>query len=236
MEILSLYKHEISIYLLQELWFFCCFFLLYWIPLCQWIAVCLRVPRELGGTEYPCYAGDTRDLSSISGSGRSPRERNGNSLQYSCLGNPTGEVWATVRGVVIGQTWLSTHTHTHTEACLTSFLKQWFSPPQHLHHLGSFSDPHSVLHLSRDHPVSIHTEDPLGGYKLPSPGVPSCPLVSVAPSALSLPLPHTWQFHKSFGWNLACWYGNPFSSYVLPQVSSWSHHSEEAPAFTCISG
>ena len=91
-----------------------------------------------------------------------------------------------------------THTHTHTEARLTSFLKQWFSPPRHLHHLGSFSDPHSVLRLSRDHPVSIHTEDPLGGYKLPSPGVPSCPLVSVAPSALSLPLAHTWQFHKSF--------------------------------------
>ena len=106
MEILSLYKHEISIYLLQELCaFFFCFFLLYLIPICQWIAICLRLPRELGGTEYPCYAGDTRDLGSISGSGRSPGERNGNSLQYSCLGNPTGEVvWATVRGVVMSQT------------------------------------------------------------------------------------------------------------------------------------
>ena len=77
--------------------------------------MCLRLPRELGGTEYPCYAGDTRDLGSISGSGRSPGERNGNSLQYSCLGNPTGGVvWATVRGVIMSQTWLSTHTCTHT--------------------------------------------------------------------------------------------------------------------------
>ena len=38
---------------------------------------------------------------SIPGSGRSPRERNGNPLQYSCLGNPMdGEAWqATVHGV-----------------------------------------------------------------------------------------------------------------------------------------
>ena len=38
---------------------------------------------------------------SIPGLGRSPRERNGNSLQYSCLGNPMdrGAWWATVYGV-----------------------------------------------------------------------------------------------------------------------------------------
>jgi hypothetical protein len=74
------------------------------------------------------------------------------------------------------------HTHTHTPTAAarwTSFLKQWFSPPPHLHHQGSFSDSHSVLSLSQEHPVSIHREDPVRGYKLPS-----CPLVSVAPSAL----------------------------------------------------
>jgi len=33
--------------------------------------------------------------------GRSPGERNGNPLQYSCLGNPTGRTpwWAAVHGV-----------------------------------------------------------------------------------------------------------------------------------------
>ena len=31
----------------------------------------------------------TRDLGSILGSGRPPGEGNGNSVQYSCLGNPT---------------------------------------------------------------------------------------------------------------------------------------------------
>ena len=36
-------------------------------------------------------AGDVRDVSSIPGSGRSPEERNGNPLQYSCLENPNGQ-------------------------------------------------------------------------------------------------------------------------------------------------
>ena len=41
------------------------------------------------------------DPGSIPGSGRSPREGNGNPLQYSCLENPTdrGAWWATVLGV-----------------------------------------------------------------------------------------------------------------------------------------
>ena len=48
--------------------------------------------------ETPCNAGD---LSSIIGLGRSPGERNGNPLQYSCLENPMdrGAWWATVHGV-----------------------------------------------------------------------------------------------------------------------------------------
>ena len=46
----------------------------------------------------PASAGD---LSSIPASGRSPGEGNGNSLQYSCLGNlmDRGAWWATVHGV-----------------------------------------------------------------------------------------------------------------------------------------
>ena len=36
----------------------------------------------------PANAGDTRDIRSILGSGRSPGGGNGNPLQYSCLGNP----------------------------------------------------------------------------------------------------------------------------------------------------
>ena len=45
-------------------------------------------------------AGDARDLGSIPGLGSYPGEGNGNSLQCSCLGNPTdrGAWWATVHG------------------------------------------------------------------------------------------------------------------------------------------
>ena len=45
--------------------------------------------------ECTCNAGD---LGSISGSGRSPREGNGNPLQYSGLENPMdrGAWWATI--------------------------------------------------------------------------------------------------------------------------------------------
>ena len=41
---------------------------------------------------------NARDTGLIPGSGRSPGERNGNALQFSCLGNPMDKEarWATV--------------------------------------------------------------------------------------------------------------------------------------------
>ena len=49
----------------------------------------------------PANAGDIRDVGSIPGSRRSPGGGNGNTLQYSCLKNPTdrGAWQATVHGV-----------------------------------------------------------------------------------------------------------------------------------------
>jgi len=46
-------------------------------------------------------SGIAGDLGSIPGSGRSPREGNGNPLQYFCLENSLdrGAWWATVHGV-----------------------------------------------------------------------------------------------------------------------------------------
>ena len=50
-------------------------------------------------------AGNTRDVGSIPGLGRSPGEGNGNPLQYSCLENhmDRGAWWATVHGVTKSQ-------------------------------------------------------------------------------------------------------------------------------------
>ena len=62
----------------------------------------------------PDNAGDVRDAGSIPGSGRSPGGENGNTLQYSCLGNPMGRGawWATVHAITNSGTQLkrlSTH-------------------------------------------------------------------------------------------------------------------------------
>ena len=52
----------------------------------------MGLPRWLNG----------KDAGSIPGLGRSPGEGNGNTLQYSCLGNPMDREawWATVHGVM----------------------------------------------------------------------------------------------------------------------------------------
>ena len=47
----------------------------------------------------PANARDINGADSIPGLGRFPGERNGNPLQYSCLGNPVDRGWATVHGV-----------------------------------------------------------------------------------------------------------------------------------------
>ena len=68
-----------------------------------------------GGSDGKASACNVGDLSSIPGSGRSPREENGNLLQYSCLENPIdgGEAWwATVHRVAKSWTWLSDFTFT----------------------------------------------------------------------------------------------------------------------------
>ena len=49
-----------------------------------------EIPKKVGQLvkNLACNAGDS---GSIPGSGRSPREGNGNPLQYSCLENPYGQ-------------------------------------------------------------------------------------------------------------------------------------------------
>ena len=51
-------------------------------------------PGGLVIKNLPANAGDTEDVGSIPGLGRSPGGGNGNPLQYSCLGNPMdGGAW-----------------------------------------------------------------------------------------------------------------------------------------------
>ena len=72
------------------------------------------------------------DMGSIPGSGRSLGQGNGNTLQYSSLGNPMDREaqWATAHGVTKSRTQLSTHiqpsvaTNPADPSCLG------FSPPE----------------------------------------------------------------------------------------------------------
>ena len=105
-------------------------------------------------------AGDIRDVGSIPGSGRSPREENGNSLQYSCLEKPWTEESGrqqSIRSQRAGhdQSDLA-HTHTlnqHSSAFqdlilapsvfTVHSLNYWnmilvFEPPWYFHCLGIF--------------------------------------------------------------------------------------------------
>ena len=56
-------------------------------------------------------AGDTRDASSVPGSGRSPEIGNSNPLQYSCLKSSMdrGAWWTAAPGITKSQRWLSMH-------------------------------------------------------------------------------------------------------------------------------
>ena len=63
-------------------------------------------PKWLSSKESTCNAGD---MGSIPGLGRSPGRGNGNSLQYSCLKNPTDKgAWQATAHGVKSRTQLST--------------------------------------------------------------------------------------------------------------------------------
>ena len=77
-----------------------------------------------GGSDGKASAYNARDLGSIPGSERSPREGNGNPLQYPCLENPMdGEAWCTaVYGVAKSQTQLSNYHLLTSLTTISAFL------------------------------------------------------------------------------------------------------------------
>ena len=59
----------------------------------------------------PANAGDARDVGSIPGLERSPREGNGNVVQYSCLENSTDrDAWKAIQSMGLQRVG---HPHTH---------------------------------------------------------------------------------------------------------------------------
>ena len=74
------------------------------------------MPGFPGGSVVKNLPVSAGEVVSIPGLGRSPREENGNPLQYSCLENPMdrGACWATVHGVTNSWTQLINSTTTIT--------------------------------------------------------------------------------------------------------------------------
>ena len=109
----------------------------------------------------PANAGDTGDLGSIPGSGRSPGGGHGNPLQYSCLETPMGRgAWrAAVRRVAESDTTeatVCTHTHTHNYSSGTSsvFTVVQATPPSIS---GTVSSSRAeTLYLINDSPLPNH--------------------------------------------------------------------------------
>ena len=62
---------------------------------------CNRNCKEEQGSALKNQPANAGDSGLVPGLGRSPGEGNGNSLQYSCLGNPMdrGAWWTTVQGI-----------------------------------------------------------------------------------------------------------------------------------------
>ena len=86
-------------------------------PLISWQYFFSLIAQQV--KNLPASAGDTGDVVSIPGLGRSPGGGNGNPVQYSCLKNPMDRgawqttVWESYR---VEQDWVMKHTQTKSEA------------------------------------------------------------------------------------------------------------------------
>ena len=63
--------------------------------------VLIEIPGGSAVKDTPANVGDSRDMGSIPGSGRSSGEENCNPVQYLCLENPMerGAWWVAIHGV-----------------------------------------------------------------------------------------------------------------------------------------
>ena len=116
----------------------------------------LSFPRGFpGGSVVKNPPANAGDMGSNSGSGRSPGEGNGNSLQYSCLENPMDRrAWhAAVHGVGKSQTRLSNYT------TITPFLGQ--KTTQTIYNLRCINAQEHVRKGATEISVSVGMAPPL---------------------------------------------------------------------------
>ena len=86
-----------------------------------------------GGSVIKNQPASAGDVGSITGLRRSPRERKGNPLQCSCLGNPMdgGAWWATVYAGGHKELDTTEHTHTHTPTRVLLYMHVYIYTCKH---------------------------------------------------------------------------------------------------------
>ena len=99
-----------------------------------YLYMCVCFPGGSVGKETSCNPGDTGDVGSIPGSGRSPGGGHSNSIQYSCLENPMdrGPWKVTVHRVTEIQTylkWLSSSNSIYV--CLYTYIQMYLTCSVH---------------------------------------------------------------------------------------------------------
>ena len=129
----------------------------------SWLSLEPRAsPCGSNGKELACRAGDTRDVSSIPGSGKFPGKGNGNPLHYSCMRNPMDKgAWQTAVRVHkrVGHNWLSMHAQELTLQPERSQGQCWarISTATRLTKAKSWEQGHA--HPQKDHWVTVKAQN-----------------------------------------------------------------------------
>ena len=101
-----------------------------------YLYVCVGFPGGLVGKKSACNTGDTGDVGSIPGSGRSSGGGHSNPLQYSCLENPMDRgPWKVtvhrVTGIWTCQKWLSSSNSIYV--CMYTYIQMYLTCSVHVY-------------------------------------------------------------------------------------------------------
>ena len=123
----------------------------------------------------PTNAGDTRDVSSIPGSGRSPGGGNGNPLQYSCFGNPVDKgAWRVHAITGVGHDWATEQATTQMQIYIYIYRERGVSLvflrfPSTVKSFRNFASIASFIFLGREGHLCMNAQSLSFGWFFTTP-------------------------------------------------------------------